>query len=313
MEKIATRQAYGKALVELGQKNEDIVVLDADLAKSTMTIEFGKRFPQRFFDMGVAEQNLLGTAAGLAAGGKIPFASSFAVFATGRAYDQIRNSIAYPRLNVKIAATHAGITVGEDGASHQMLEDIALMRALPNMTVLVPADAVETRKAVFSAVEYEGPVYIRLGRPALPIIYDDSYCFRLGKASVLKEGDDVTIVSCGVMVSYTLEAAKKLQEEGISAHVINMSTIKPFDASSLIESVRKTGAVVTAEEHSIIGGLGSAVSEVISEQCPVPLFRIGVNDQFGESGPPQQLMDKYGLNIERIVEAAKMVLKKKHK
>ena len=313
MSKIATRDAYGQALAELGAENENIVVLDADLSKSTKTNDFKKVFPERFFNMGIAEQNLLGTAAGFAATGKIPFASSFAVFAVGRAYDQIRNSIAYPRLNVKIAATHAGLTVGEDGGSHQMLEDLALMRALPNMTVLVPADAVETKQAIRTAAEYDGPVYIRLGRPKVPVLFDDSYSFQIGKGVVLQEGTDVAIMATGIMVSKAVEAAEQLQQEGISAAVVNISTVKPLDQELVIEMAQKTGAIVTCEEHNIFGGLGSAVAEVLVEHCPVPMQRIGVEDHFGESGLPDELLEKYGLTAAHIVEAAKAVFAQKTK
>ncbi|MDS1030595.1 transketolase family protein [Bacillota bacterium LX-D] len=310
MTKIATREAYGKALVRLGEENENIVVLDADLAKSTKTIDFAKTYPERFFDMGIAEQNMLGTAAGLSLGGRIPFASSFAMFATGRAFEIIRNSIAYPKLNVKIAATHAGITVGEDGASHQAIEDIALMRSIPNMTVLVPADGIETEQAVRAAAYYQGPVYIRLGRSGVPVIYDDQYTFAIGKANVLKEGADVTILATGIMVSLALEAAEALQKEGVAAEVINVSTIKPLDAATILQSLQKTKAAVTAEEHSIIGGLGSAVAELSAENFPVPLVRVGVKDVFGESGKPAELLEKYGLTAQGIKEAVAKVLKK---
>lgn len=306
--KIATREAYGKTLVALGKTNENIVVLDADLAKSTKTIEFAKVFPERFFDVGIAEQNLIGIAAGLAAAGKIPFASSFAIFATGRAFEQVRNSVAYPKLNVKIAATHAGVTVGEDGGSHQTVEDIAVMRSLPNMTVIVPADGVETEKALQAIVDYQGPVYLRLGRPAVPVLYDDSYSFEIGKASVLRTGEDVSIIAAGIMVSKALEAAELLAEEGIQAEVINMATIKPLDEKTILQSVRKTKRVVTAEEHSIIGGLGSAVAELVSEHHPVPVRRVGLKDVFGESGSPAELLEKYGLTPGGIIEAVRKVL-----
>ncbi len=313
MNKIATRDAYGQALVELGARNPDVVVLDADLSKSTKTSDFQKAYPERFFNLGIAEQNLLGTAAGFAAAGKIPFASSFAVFAVGRAYDQIRNSIAYPRLNVKIAATHAGLTVGEDGGSHQMLEDIALMRTIPNMTVLVPADGVETRQAVLAAAEYEGPVYIRLGRPKVPVLFDETYRFAIGRGILLRDGADVTLVGTGLMVGKALEAAALLAAEGISAAVINLSTIKPLDTALLLSSAQKTGAVVTCEEHSIYGGLGSAVAEALAEHCPLPMARVGVMDCFGESGQPDALLEKYGLTPERIARAAKGVIARKRK
>ncbi|SFG61962.1 transketolase subunit B [Desulfotomaculum arcticum] len=311
-QKIATREAYGAALVELGKKNRDVVVLDADLSKSTKTADFGKAFPERFFDMGIAEQNMMGTAAGFAASGKTPFASSFAVFATGRVYDQIRNSIAYPRLNVKIGATHAGITVGEDGASHQAVEDIAMMRCLPNMTVFVPADAMETRAAVLAAAEIDGPVYIRLGRSGVPVLHDESsFNFEPGRAMVLREGKDAAVVACGIMVSAALEAAEILAGEGVSVLVLDMHTIKPLDEQALVEAARATGAVVTAEEHSILGGLGGAVAEALSEHYPVPVLRVGVRDTFGESGKPQELLEKYGLTAAGIVMAVKQVVQKK--
>jgi len=311
MEMKATRDAYGEKLLELGEKNKDIVVLDADLAKSTKTIQFGKRFPHRFFDMGIAEQSMIGTAAGLALSGKIPFASTFAVFATGRVYDQLRMSVCYPKLNVKIVATHGGLTVGEDGASHQALEDIALARALPNMAVVVPCDAVETEKVIEFAAEYRGPMYVRLGRSKIPVINNENYSFNLGKGTVLKEGKDVTLVAAGIMVFLSLEAANILKEKGIEAEVINMSTVKPLDGELLVESARKTGAVVTAEEHTVIGGLGGAVAEVLVENFPVPMERIGVRDVFGESGAPEELLEKYGLSAKYIVRAAERVMSRK--
>lgn len=311
-EKIATREAYGLALKKLGEKNRDVVVLDADLSKSTKTSEFAKAFPDRFFNMGIAEQNMIGTAAGLAAAGKIPFASSFAIFACGRAFEQVRNSVAYPRLNVKIAASHAGLTVGEDGASHQAIEDIALMRAVPNMTVIVPADAVETEAAVMAAAEIDGPVYLRLGRPAVPVIYErENYQFQVGRAITLREGKDATVIACGIMVSVALEAAAQLAEEGLSVRVVNMHTIKPLDREAVRRAAEETGAVVTAEEHSIIGGLGSAVAEVLVETCPVPMERVGVRDVFGESGTPAELMEKYGLTARHVAEAVRKVVQRK--
>lgn len=310
-EKIATREAYGKALVELGRKNKDVVVLDADLSKSTKTALFAREFPERFFDMGIAEQNMMGTAAGLALGGKIPFVSSFAVFATGRAFEQVRNSICYPRLNVKIAATHAGITVGEDGGSHQAIEDIAVMRALPNMTVIVPADAVEAAQAVTAIAEMEGPCYLRLGRPKVPVIYDNDYRFRIGRAHVLREGKDVAIVACGIMVAQALAAAEKLEENGVSATVINAASIKPLDEETILKAAAETGAVITAEEHNIIGGLGSAVAELLVEHRPVPMKRVGITDKFGESGSPDELMKHFGLTAENIVAAAQEVIARK--
>ena len=311
MANIATRDAYGQALAELGAINDKVVVLDADLSKSTKTNDFKKVYPERFFNIGIAEQNLLGTAAGFAAAGKIPFASSFAVFAVGRAYDQIRNSIAYPNLNVKIAATHAGLTVGEDGGSHQMLEDIALMRAVPNMTVIVPADGVETKQAVMAAAEHQGPVYIRLGRPKVPVLLGDDYKFEIGKGVVLKDGTDVALIGTGIMVSKAMEAAELLAADGISAAVVNISTIKPLDNALITEMAQKTGAVVTCEEHNIYGGLGSAVAEVLVENCPVPMARVGVEDKFGESGLPDELLAKYGLTAANIAEKAKAVVAKK--
>mgnify|MGYP000846286987 CR=1 FL=1 len=306
--KIATRDAYGKALAELGHLNPDIVVLDADLSGSTRTAVFAQEFPERFFNMGIAEANMMGTAAGLAAAGKIPFASTFAVFATGRAFDQVRNSICYPRLNVKIAASHAGLTVGEDGASHQSVEDIALMRALPNMTVLVPADGVETELAVRAAAEYPGPVYLRLGRPKVPVIFGDDYNFEIGRAASLREGNDVTIAACGYMVGPALTAAEMLAGEGIGARVLNVSTVKPLDGETLVQAARETGALVTAEEHSIIGGLGSAVAELLGQEYPVPVLRVGIQDTFGESGPPEELLQKYGLTAGDIVGAVKKAI-----
>lgn len=306
-EKIATREAYGRVLVELGEKCPDLVVLDADLSKSTKTHEFSKHFPERFFNMGIAEQNLMGTAAGLALAGKIPCASTFAVFAVGRAFDQIRNSIAYPGLNVKIIASHAGITVGEDGASHQSIEDISLMRTLPNMTVIVPADATETAQAVAAAVAYKGPVYIRLGRPKVPVLFGADYQFQPGRAVVLREGTDAVIFATGVTVSEALKAASLLAEEGIQTAVVNVHTIKPLDKETIIELAGATGAVVTAEEHSIYGGLGSAVAEVLGEHCPTPLIRVGIKDRFGESGSPADLLEAFGLSAPHIAEAVRQV------
>lgn len=312
IEKIATRDAYGKTLVQLGGENQNIVVLDADLSKSTKTADFAKVYPERFFNMGIAEQNLIGFSAGLATAGKIPFASTFAVFATGRAFEMIRNSVAYPKLNVKIAATHAGISVGEDGGSHQAVEDMALMRALPNMTVLVPADAQETAQVIKAAAAYHGPVYIRMGRLAVPLLFDESYQFKIGKANVLKEGKDATIIANGLMVAEALEAAKELSLQGIEVAVINCASVKPLDKDTIIHFAKQTGAVVTAEEHSIIGGLGSAVAEVLGENHPVPLIRVGVKDVFGESGRPEELLIKYGLTSNEIIKAVIEVLGKKN-
>ncbi|PKM80481.1 MAG: transketolase [Firmicutes bacterium HGW-Firmicutes-13] len=308
--KIATRDAYGEALVEIGRKDSRVVVLDADLSKSTKTAKFGEVFPARFFNMGIAEADMMGTAAGLAASGLIPFASTFAVFAAGRVFDQVRNSIAYPSLNVKIVATHAGITVGEDGASHQAVEDIALMRALPNMTVIVPADAWETKKAVEAAVNHKGPVYIRLGRSGVPVLFTEQDTFTLGKGTVLREGSDTAIIAAGIMVSTALEAAGNLSAKGIQARVINMSTLKPLDTEIIVQAARDTGRIITAEEHSIIGGLGSAAAEVLAENYPVYLKRIGIKDSFGESGSPDLLMQKYGLMAEDIERAALELIKK---
>lgn len=308
---LATREAYGEILKELGGKHQNIVVLDADLSKSTKTAVFAKAFPQRFFNVGIAEQNLMGIGAGLAAGGKIPFVSTFAMFAAGRAFEQIRNSICYPKLNVKIAATHAGLTVGEDGASHQSIEDISLMRSVPNMTVIVPADAEETRKAVAFAAEYDGPVYIRLGRMSVPDLFTSDYQFEYGKAVQIVNGSDVTIIATGIMVGSAKQAAEQLREAGISARVLNIHTIKPIDQAAIIKAAADTGAIVTCEEHSIIGGLGSAVAEVLVENAPVPMERIGVKDTFGESGTPNTLLVKYQLTADDIVAAAKKAINRK--
>lgn len=308
---LATREAYGEILKELGEKHKDIVVLDADLSKSTKTAVFKKAFPERFFNVGIAEQNLMGIGAGLAASGKIPFVSTFAMFAAGRAFEQIRNSICYPKLNVKIAATHAGLTVGEDGASHQSIEDISLMRSIPNMTVIVPADAEETRKAVAFAATYDGPVYIRLGRMSVPDLFAADYNYELGKAVQLVDGKDVTIIATGIMVATAKQAAEELAAAGISARVLNIHTIKPIDKEAIIKAASDTGAIVTCEEHSIIGGLGSAVAEVVVENNPVPMERVGVMDTFGESGTPSSLLVKYHLTAEDIVAAAKKAVSRK--
>jgi len=310
-QKVATRDAYGEALVELGRERKDIVVLDADLSKSTKTAGFAKIFPERFFNMGIAEANLMGTAAGLAAAGKVPFVSTFAVFAAGRAFDQVRNSIAYPHLNVKICATHAGITVGEDGASHQSIEDLALMRALPGMTVIVPADGPETKQAVRAAAAHNGPVYIRLGRSGVPVLFDTDYEFTIGRAAVLRRGEDVALFACGILVAEALQAARQLSEKGIRAAVLNVSTLKPLDEEAVVALARQTGAVVTCEEHNIIGGLGSAVAEVLGEKCPVPLERVGVRDVFGQSGKPAELLEHYGLTAAHIAAAAERALARK--
>lgn len=303
---IATREAYGEALKEL-VVNGNIVVLDADLAKATKSIEFKKVAPDRFFDMGISEADMIGTAAGLATCGKIPFATTFAMFASGRAFEQIRNSVAYPKLNVKIAVTHAGVTVGEDGGSHQAIEDISLMRSIPNMVVLNPSDAVEAKKAVYAAAEYYGPLYIRLGRLATPVIHDENYEFKIGKGEVLREGKDVLIIATGIMVAKALEAAETLSKENIEATVVNIASIKPLDAELIVSLAKNIGKVVTAEEHSIIGGLGSAVAEVLSEEYPAKLKRIGLKDVFGQSGTPDLLLKHYGLTPEAIVEAAKQL------
>ena len=310
--KIATREAYGQALVTLGENYPNIVVLDADLAKSTKTIDFKKHYPDRFFDFGVAEQNMIGTAAGLAAAGKIPFCSTFAVFATGRAFDQVRNSVAYPRLNVKIGASHAGITVGEDGASHQSVEDLALMRAVPNMTIFIPADAPETRDAVQAAVEINGPVYIRLGRLGVPVLprQEDAF-FQPGKAVMLRQGCDATIIATGIMVHQALIAAEELAREGKQVRVLNIHTLKPLDVAAIVKAAEETGFLITAEEHSLIGGLGSAVAEVTGEYCPVPVKRVGLPDVFGESGKAEELLVKYGLTPQNLIAAVENLINKK--
>lgn len=307
----ATRDAYGQALKRLAAENPDIVVLDADLSGSTKTIEFKKVSPERFFNVGIAEQNLIGTAAGLSLAGKIPFASTFAMFAAGRAFEIIRNTVCYPGLNVKIAATHAGLTVGEDGGSHQAIEDISLMRSIPGMTVVCPSDAREAEQAVLKAAQHKGPMYIRLGRMAVEDVYDDSYVFELGKGVLLREGRDLTIIATGLMVQEALKAYDILQAEGIGARVINIHTIKPIDRDIIIQAAKETQVLVTAEEHSIIGGLGSAVLEVLADEYPVPVKRVGVLDTFGESGKPKDLLKKYKLTAEEIVSKAKEVLKMK--
>ena len=307
-EKIATREAYGKMLCELGESG-DFVVLDADLAEATKTCYFAKEFPDRFYDCGIAEGNMIGIAAGLAASGRTAIASSFAMFAAGRAFEQIRNSVGYPHLNVKVCATHAGITVGEDGATHQCLEDIALMRTIPGMTVINPADATEAAAAVKVAIETPGPFYIRFGRYAVPVLFDsDEYTFELGKGVLLREGSDVTVVATGMMVAAALEAADTLAAEGISVRVINIHTIKPLDTQILAAAARETGAMVTAEEHNVIGGLGSAVTEALAEACPCPVLRVGVNDQFGRSGKVPPLLEMYGLTAGAVVEKVRAAL-----
>ena len=306
--KKATREGYGAALVKLGDKYDNLIVMDADLAAATKTGMFKKVFPDKFYDTGIAECNMMGIAAGLAATGHIVFASSFAMFAAGRAFEQVRNSIGYTHLNVKIGATHAGISVGEDGASHQCCEDIALMRTIPGMVILNPADDVEAEKAVFAAAEYEGPVYLRFGRLAVPRIFDEDYDFQIGKGVELTEGDDVAIIATGLMVNEALMAAEELKKDGINARVINMATIKPLDNDIVIKAAKETGAIVTAEEHNVIGGLGGAVSEVICENYPVPVVKVGVEDTFGRSGPAVELLHIYGLDAEHIVAKAKQAI-----
>ncbi|MCR5668561.1 MAG: transketolase family protein [Lachnospiraceae bacterium] len=309
VKKIATRESYGNALVEIANEHDDLVVLDADLAAATKTGIFKKAYPDRFIDCGIAESNLIGVAAGIASTGKVPFCSSFAMFAAGRAYEQVRNSVGYPHLNVKIGATHAGISVGEDGATHQCLEDIALMREIPGMTVINPSDDIEARAAVKAAYEMDGPVYLRFGRLAVPVINTNpDYKFEIGKGTVLKEGTDLTIVATGLEVNESLEAAKLLAADGIHAEVINIATIKPLDEELIIASAKKTGKVVTVEEHSVIGGLGSAVAECLAEKCPTLLKRIGVYDVFGESGPAVDLLHKYELDAEGIYKQIKAFL-----
>lgn len=305
MSKKATRQAYGEALVELGKINENVVVLDADLTKSTKTNMFQKEFPERHFNMGISEADMIGTAAGFATCGKIAFASTFAMFAAGRAYEQIRNSVAYSKLNVKIAPTHAGISVGEDGGSHQMIEDIALMRAIPNMVVLSPADGVETKKMIFAAAEYNGPVYIRMGRLDVETIFDEeTYTFEIGRANVLKQGNDLAIIATGLMTYEAIKAAEDLERKGIKARVINCGSIKPLDKETIMAAAKETKFIITAEEHNIIGGLGGAVSELLSENYPTKVLKLGINDEFGQSGKAQELLEKYGLTAARIVEIA---------
>ena len=310
-DKIATREAYGSALAEFGADSR-IVVLDADLSKSTKTDTFKKKYPERFFNMGIAEGNMMATAAGIASCGKVVFASTFAMFAAGRAFEQIRNSICYPRLNVKIGATHAGITVGEDGASHQAIEDIAIMRAIPNILVLSLSDAVETRHAVKAAIEHDGPVYLRLGRLAVPVLYDETnFKFELGKGIIASEGSDVSIIATGLMVHTALEAEELLKAEDINARVIDIHTIKPIDRDIIIKAAKETGAIVTAEEHNVVGGLGSAVAEVLAQNCPAPLKMVGVQDKFGKSGKPDKLLEMYGLTAKDIARNVRDVLQLK--
>ncbi len=308
---IATRASYGAALAELGAQRDDFVVLDADLAAATQTGVFKKAFPERFYDCGIAEQNMIGIAAGIAATGKKVFCSSFAMFAAGRAFEQIRNSVGYPRLNVVIGATHAGISVGEDGATHQCNEDIALMRTIPGMTIINPADDTEAKLAVKAALDHNGPVYMRFGRLAVPVIFGDDYKFEIGKGVELKDGTDVTIVATGLMVNEALQAYELLANEGISARIINIHTIKPLDKDIIIKAAKETGAIVTAEEHSVIGGLGSAVSDVVAEEYPVPVVKLGVYDVFGHSGPAPKLLDEFGLRAVNIVEKAKKAISMK--
>ena len=309
--KVATRDGYGNALVELGQKNPNVLVLDADLAAATKTGGFKKAFPDRFFDTGIAESNMMGVAAGLATTGYTVFASSFAMFSAGRAFEQVRNTIAYPHLNVKIGATHAGISVGEDGASHQCCEDIALMRSIPGMVIINPADDIEARAAVFAAAEHNGPVYMRFGRLAVPRIFDENYKFEIGKAVTLREGTDVTIIATGLMVNEAIEAAKELEAEGISVELINMHTIKPLDAEAVVAAAKKTGCIVTAEEHNVIGGLGDAVCDAVCNEYPVPVVKVGVEDTFGKSGPAVDLLHIYGLDAKNIAEKARLTISKK--
>ena len=316
--KVATREAYGEALVEMGRLDNRIVVLDADLSTSTRTILFAKEFPERFFNFGIAEANMMCVAAGLASSGKIVFASTFAVFASGRAYNQFRTSIAYPELNVKVVATHSGISVGEDGVTHQCVEDVAMMRALPHTTVIVPADGIETKEAVKASIEWPGPVYMRLGRPAMPLVYEEGYKFngktlrfKVGEAVKLKEGKDVTIIAAGMLVNEALSAAASLAKDGVDAAVMNVHTIKPLDESEIVKTAKETGAVVTAEEHNILGGLGGAVAEVLAENVQVPTIRVGIRDAFGESATASELLVKYGLTASDIIAASKRALKMK--
>lgn len=309
IKKIATRESYGRVLSELGREHDNLVVLDADLAEATKTSIFKKEFPDRHFDCGIAESNMIGVAAGLSTLGLVPFASTFAMFAAGRAFEQIRNTVGYPRLNVKIGATHGGISVGEDGASHQCCEDFALMRSIPGMVVMSPSDDIEARAVVKAAYEYNGPVYIRFGRLAVPVFHDEGrYEFQIGKGEVLKEGNDVAIIATGLMVNEALEAAKALELEGISARVINICTIKPLDKELIVKAAKECGKIITCEEHSIIGGLGESVCSCIAETSPVPVIRIGVNDEFGRSGPASELLDKFGLSSKNIVEKVKLIL-----
>ena len=311
MSNIATRESYENAVTELGKENSNIVVLDADLAGATKSGVFKKEFPERHFNGGIAEMDMVCLAAGLSLAGKIPFVSTFAVFGTGRAYDAVRNAVCYPKLNVKLALTHAGLTVGEDGATHQMLEDIALMNALPNMTVIVPADDTEAKQVVKAAAEIDGPVFMRFARAATPVVFGDDYKFEVGKAATIKEGDDVTLIACGIMVQKAIEAAEELKKDCINARVINMATIKPLDKAAVVKAAKETGAIVTCEEHSVYGGLGSVVSQALSEECPVPMEYVAVQDTFGESGTPDALLAKYHIDTPDIIEAAKKAVGRK--
>ena len=308
--KMATRQAYGEVLVELGHEMENLVVMDADLSKSTMTAEFGKVFPERFINMGIAEQNLYGAATGMAISGKVVCASTFAMFATGRAFEIVRNSIGYTRANVKICATHAGITVGEDGASHQTFEDMALMRTIPGMTVVNPCDCVSAKKLIRQAVAMDGPVYVRLGRAPVPNFYLEDDDIQLGKGKCIREGKDLTVIATGIMVSEAMMAAEKLQEEGVDVRVVDINTIKPIDRDIIVKAAKETGRIVTAEEHSVIGGLGSAVAEVVVRECPVAMEMVGQLDTFGESGKPDQLKEKYGMDAEAVIRACRKIMER---
>ncbi len=308
VKKVATRDSYGNALKELGETHANLVVLDADLAGATKTAIFKKAFPERHFDCGIAEANMVNVAAGLSTMGFVPFAATFAMFAAGRAYEQVRNTVGYPHLNVKIGATHGGISVGEDGASHQCCEDFALMRTIPGMTVMCPSDDVEARKMVKAAYEMEGPVYMRFGRAATPVFHDEDYDFQIGKGEVIQDGTDVAIIATGIMVPEAIEAGKALAEAGISARVINMATIKPLDEELVLKAAKDCGKIVTVEEHSIIGGLGEAVCSLLAEQCPTPVRRIGVNDEFGHSGPAAALLQQFGLCADHIVEVTKSLV-----
>lgn len=312
-EMVATRDAYGKTLIELGKENSDIVVLDADCSQSTRTCWFAKEFPERFFNLGIAEANMIGVSAGLALSGKIPFTSTFAIFLTARTFEQVRNCICWPRTNVKIVASHAGISVGEDGASHQAVEDVSIMRMLPNMTVIVPADGIETSKAVRWAAGFDGPVYIRMGRAKFPLVFDEDYEFAPGVAATLFEGKDATIIACGLMISEAITARDILSKEGIEAGIINMSTIKPIDKEAIIKAAKATGAIVTCEEHTIIGGLGSAVAEVLAESYPVTMKRVGMKDTFGVSGPPRELLERFEMSAPHIAQAVREVIERKNR